>query len=59
MLSMFLIILREQFIEQERLISNMSLRELAGRLEMSGPRFGFAVERGQGLANENGYELIE
>jgi len=56
---MFLIILREQFIEQERLISNMSLRELAGRLEMSGPRFGFAVERGHGLANENGYELIE
>jgi len=31
--------------------AGMSLRELAGRLEMSGP--------GVGFANENGYKLIE
>jgi len=39
--------------------AGMSLRELAGRLEMSGPGVGFAVERGEAIANENGYKLIE
>ena len=37
----------------------MSLRELARRLEMSAPGVGFAVERGEAIAHENGYELIE
>jgi putative transposase len=37
----------------------MPLRELAVRLEMSPPGVGFAVERGQSIAHENGYELIE
>jgi len=32
---------------------------LAGRLEMSGPGVGFAVERGEAIAKENGYKLIE
>jgi len=26
---------------------------------MSGPGVGFAVERGEAIANENGYKLIE
>ena len=39
--------------------AGMSLRELAGRLEMSGPGVGFAVERGEAIAKENGYKLIE
>jgi len=39
--------------------AGMSLRELASRLEMSGPGVGFAVERGAAIANENGYKLIE
>ena len=37
----------------------MPLRELAGRLEMSAPGVGFAVERGEALAHRNGYKLIE
>jgi putative transposase len=39
--------------------AGMSLRELAGRLEMSAPGVGFAVERGEAIAHENGYKLIE
>jgi REP element-mobilizing transposase RayT len=39
--------------------AGMSLRELARQLEMSGPGVGFAVERGEAIAKENGYELIE
>lgn len=37
----------------------MSLRELARRLEMSPPAVGFSVERGEGIARENGYRLID
>jgi putative transposase len=37
----------------------MSLRELAGQLEMSAPGVGFAVERGEAIAHRNGYKLIE
>jgi len=37
----------------------MSLRELAGRLEMSAPGVGFAVERGEAIAHRNGHKLIE
>jgi REP element-mobilizing transposase RayT len=37
----------------------MSLRALAGQLEMSAPGVGFAVERGEAIAHVNGYELIE
>jgi len=37
----------------------MSLRELAGRLEMSAPGVGFAVERGEAIAHKNGYKLIK
>ena len=37
----------------------MSLRELAGRLEMSPPGVGFSVERGETIARENGLQLIE
>jgi putative transposase len=36
----------------------VSLRELATRLEMSGPAVGLAVGRGQTIARNNGYELI-
>ncbi|MBW1743624.1 MAG: transposase, partial [Deltaproteobacteria bacterium] len=36
----------------------MSLRELARRLEMSPPAVGFSVERGEAIAHENGYRLI-
>ena len=39
--------------------AGMSLRELARRLEMSAPGVGYAVERGEALAHENGYRLIE
>lgn len=35
----------------------MSLRELARRLEMSPPAVGYAVERGETIARENGYHL--
>ncbi len=37
----------------------MSLRELAGRLEISGPGIGYAVERGEAIVHENDYKLIE
>ncbi len=37
----------------------MSLRELAGRLEMSAPGVGYAVERGEAIAHRNGHRLIE
>ena len=37
----------------------MSLRELAKRLEMSPPAVGFSVERGEAIAHENGYCLID
>ncbi len=37
----------------------MSLRELARRLEISPPAVGYSVERGQTIARENGYRLIE
>ena len=37
----------------------MTLREMAGRLEMSAPGVGFAVERGEAIAHTNGYKLIE
>jgi len=37
----------------------MSLRELARRLEMSPPAVGFSVERGEAIAHENGYRLID
>ena len=40
-------------------VIGMSLRELAGRLEMSAPGVGFAVERGEAIAHTNGYKLIE
>jgi len=37
----------------------MSLRELAGRLEMSPPAVGFSVERGEVIARKNEYHLID
>jgi len=37
----------------------MSLRELAGRLEISAQRVGFSVERGEAIAHRNGHKLIE
>lgn len=37
----------------------MSLREVAARLEMSAPGVGYAVERGEAIARENGYRLID
>jgi len=37
----------------------MSLRELAKELEMSPPGVGFSVERGEAIARENGYLLID
>jgi hypothetical protein len=37
----------------------MLLRELAGRLEMRAPGVGFAVERGEAIAQRNGHTLIE
>jgi len=36
----------------------MSLRELAVKLGMSAPGVGFSVERGEAIARENGYELL-
>lgn len=39
--------------------AGMSQRELARRLEMSGPGVGFAVERGASIARENNYSLLE
>ena len=37
----------------------VSLRELARRLEISPPAVGYSVERGEAIARENGYRLIE
>jgi len=37
----------------------MSLRELAGRLALSSPAVGYSVERGEAIARQNGYKLIE
>jgi hypothetical protein len=37
----------------------MSLRELAGQIEISPPAVGYCVERGEAVARENGYRLIE
>ena len=37
----------------------VSLRELAKRLEMSPPAVGFSVERGEAIAHEKGYHLID
>ncbi len=37
----------------------ISLRELSKRLEMSPPAVGFSVERGEAIARENGYHLID
>lgn len=39
--------------------AGMSLRELAIRLEMSPPGVGFCVERGETIAHEKGYQLIQ
>ena len=39
--------------------ADISLRELAQRLEMSAPGVGFAVERGQAIAQRNGYKLMD
>jgi hypothetical protein len=38
--------------------ADISLRELAQGLEMSAPGVGFAVERGQTIAQRNGYKLM-
>jgi putative transposase len=37
----------------------ISLRELARQLEISPPAVGYCVERGEAIARENGYRLIE
>jgi len=37
----------------------ISLRELASRLQLSPPAVGYSVERGEALARQNGYRLIE
>ena len=37
----------------------MSLREFAGRLEMSAPEVGFAVERGEAITHRDGHKLKE
>ena len=37
----------------------MSLRDMARRLEISPPAVGYSVERGESIARENGYQLIE
>lgn len=39
--------------------AGMSLKDLARRLEMSAPGVGYAVERGEAVAHENGYKLIK
>jgi len=36
----------------------MSLTDLARHLEMSVPEVGFAVERGEAIAQDNAYKLI-
>ncbi len=37
----------------------MSLRDLSRRLEISPPAVGYSVERGEAIARENGYRLID
>lgn len=37
----------------------MSLRQLARKLEISLPAVGYSIERGEAIARENGYLLIE
>ena len=37
----------------------MTLRDLAGRLGMSPPAVGYSVERGERIARENGYRLLD
>ncbi|MCD6297558.1 MAG: hypothetical protein J7M30_10430 [Deltaproteobacteria bacterium] len=37
----------------------MSLREPAMRLEIGPPAVGYSVERGEAIACENGYNLID
>ena len=37
----------------------VSLRELARRLGISPPAVGYSVERGEAIARENGYRLME
>ena len=37
----------------------MSLRELARRLQMTPPAIGYAVERGEAIAREEGHQLID
>jgi len=37
----------------------MSLRELAMQLEIIPPAVGYSVERGEAIACENGYDLID
>ena len=37
----------------------MSLRELAMLLKISSPAVGYSVERGEAIACENGYDLID
>jgi len=37
----------------------MSIRQVARRLEMSPPGVGFSVERGEAIAHENEYHLID
>jgi len=37
----------------------MSIRQVAKRLEMSPPGVGFSVERGEAIAHENAYHLID
>ena len=37
----------------------ISLRELAKRLELSPPAVGYSVERGEAIARQNGYRLLE
>ncbi|MFH1950066.1 MAG: hypothetical protein ABIL06_00465 [Pseudomonadota bacterium] len=36
---------------------DVSLRELASRLELSPPAVGYSVERGEAIARQNGYRL--
>ncbi|MEA2040811.1 MAG: hypothetical protein U9N82_13455 [Thermodesulfobacteriota bacterium] len=48
-----------QGIEYSKFFVGILLTELAGRLEISVPGAGYSVERGEIIAIENGYRLIE
>ena len=37
----------------------MSLRALARQLEISSPAIGYCAERGEAIASENGYRVME